>query len=714
MPRLLKELGRRKVLRAAALYVAVAWGATEIFTFLFERFGFPDWTIRLIAALFVAGFPVAMFLEWTFDIGADGVRHTPPGSPQGRLAIAAAAVLLIGGTTGLMYLIRPAAHPALPDAQEIAFTPPARSIAVLPFEIFAAEGNELEWLGDGFAETLLHYLSQVDSLQVTARTSAFSFKDRDVGIRQIGRALNVATVLEGSLQKSGETLRITAQLIDTRDGTHLWSQVYHRPSTNLFDVQDEIAKVVVAKLLDALTAAPPPVRRTTSSPKAYELYLLGRHHWHKRSAEAIQTAIGYFQQAIHYDPGYALAWSGLADSYSVLPDYTPAEFAEMDDAASSAARTAIQLAPDLAEGHASMGLVHMRLSEYEDAEAAFEQAIALNTNYAMAHHWRGRALALRGRFTAALQHHRRALTLDPLAPVINLNLGLDLTYRGSYDQAIERFERAMELSPDMANAYWGAAVAHHHRGALAESAHWFDRTFERNPAIAPPMYQAALLYLDLGDDARADRLLESAQKVDESGWGNYYARRLFFLSRGRQEELVQLADSLLDAEPDLPFNLATAGLAYSFTGDCATALAHYERLQPSDLPSGVLFDQWDVWYGNSPAVAVLDCQLRLGRTAAAEALLGRIEKFRAMLTSDGLGGSRVHYFDAQVAAVQGQLEPAMAHLTLAVEAGWRQYRRAQHDPAMDALRRDPRFAALMTGVADRIRLEREQIQAAIR
>ncbi|MGH8221492.1 MAG: tetratricopeptide repeat protein [Woeseiaceae bacterium] len=673
-------------------------------------FGFPDWTITLTAVLFVVGFPVAMFVEWTFDIGPDGIRRTPP-SPQGRLAIASAAVLLIAGTAGLFYLIKPAAETARSDWSGVAFAPPAYSIAVLPFDVIAADRSELEWLGDGFAETLLHYLAQLDSLHVIARTSAFSFKDReDLDIRQIGRQLNVATILEGSVQKAGGELRITAQLIDVEDGRHLWSQVYDRPEANLFEIQDEIAEAVSARLLDTLVASRTPINRATTSREAYDLYLLGRYHWHRRSEQAIRTAIDYFQQAVARDPGYALAYSGLADAYSVLPDYSRSDIAEVAEPALNAARTAVQLAPDLAEGHGSIGLVHMQLGDFAAAEAAFQRAATLNPNYAMAHVWQGRALLLRGKITAAHRHHERALQLDPLAPVVNLNVGIDLTWMGLYDRAVERFERAVELSPDMANAYFGAAVAHHHAGELAEAADWFDQTLRLGRVTTLTLRQAALLHLDLGDDARADQLLEQARALADDDFVGY-ARRLFCLARSQPEELVRLADELPEAEPERPASVATAGLAYSFAGDCTTALGHFERLPPSGPSSGSLFDLWEVLYANSPAVAMLDCNLRLGRTTAAQALREQIQAHREMLASDGLGGARVHYFDAQLAAVQGQREPAIAHLARAVDAGWRQHRRAMHDPALESLREDARFTAMMTEVAARVAKEREQLEA---
>lgn len=701
------KLRRQNVFRAVAVYVAVAWAGTEMITFVLERFGFPDWTVTLIAVLFVVGFPLAVFVEWSFDVGPDGTRRISPASPRDWVAITAAAVLLIAGTSGLLYLVKPAGERVQPDWSEVAFTPQPHSVAVLPFEVFAAN-SELEWLGDGFAETLLHYLSQRDSLHVIARTSAFSFKDRQVDIRQIGRELNVATILEGSVQKSGDTLRISAQLIDTRDGSHLWSQVYDRPDTNLFEIQDGIAQAVAAKLMDTLVTTLPPVRRETSSPAAYELYLLGRYHWRQRTEPSIRTAIGYFEQAIASDPGYALAYSGLADAYAVLPDYSRADVATVAEAALSAARTAIQLAPTLAEGHGSIGLAHMRLGDLQAAEAAFQEAIALNSNYATAHHWRGRALALRGKFTAARRHHEHALTLDPLAPVISLNLGLDLAYGGLYEQAIERYRRAIELSPEMVNAYFGAAVAHHHRGALAESARWFDETLTRGLVTTQTLREAALLYLDLGDDTQADALLAQAMALGEDDIVNY-ARRLFFLARGQPEELVAF-ERPVEGRPELPADIAATGLAYGFAGDCATALQYFERLPTSGTPSGPLFDYWDVWYGNSPAIAMLDCYLRLGKRSAAEPLRVRIETYAEMLAGDGLGGSPAAYFAVQLAAVQGQREPAIAHLAAAIEAGWRQHRRAMHDPALDSLRGDERFAGMMVRVAGLVRHEQEQMK----
>lgn len=704
---LLEELRRRKVFRAAAVYIALVWGATEILTFIFLRFGFPDWTITLIAVLFVVGFPVAMFVAWAFDIGPDGVRRTPPGSRQGKVTIAAAVVLLVAGTAGLFLLIdpRPADQPTrLADSD---FMPPARSIAVLPFDVLAPAEAEFDWLGEGFGETLLHNLAQLDELLVIARTSAFSFKGRETDLRRIGRELNVATILEGSIQKADGMVRITAQLIDARDGSHLWSAAYDRPDGNVFEIQDEISEAVAARLLDTLSSSYEPVNYTDNA-EAYELYNLGLHHWHKRTVEGIQTAISYFGQAIDLDPDYALAYSGLADALASMPDYGDASIDDVADDALRAAHTAVSLAPTLAEGHASVGLVLMQQGDFPAADDAFARAIELRPNYAMAYLWHGRSLQLRHRYAEALHFHRRALELDPLAPAVNLNLQLNLQWMGDFDAAERRLERTIELSPEMANAHFASAVLKHRSGALAKAAPMYRKTIELGWVNALTLREFALLYIELGIDSEADALLDRAARIDD-GLYVWYARKIGWMARGDTLAFTTSAETRLAPNSEDPFLLADAGLAHSFGRDCKRALDYYERIRETPGASP-LFDRWDLLYGQSHALALLDCYRRLNRETESNAMAAEIERFLDSAIGDGLGGPPVDYYAARFATLRGRVEPAIAYFTRAVDDGWRKYRLAAHDPTLDGLRDDPRFHELMARTELLVSTERRKLE----
>ena len=244
----LKELRNRQVVTAAGLYAAVAWGGTEILSFVMHAYGFPRWSSALLASLLIAGFPVAMLLAWHFDLTLDGIRPTEPISPKGRLTILAAALLFVGGSAGLFYVFAPnvSADVEVVGADTLVDAP-QNSIAVLPFVNMSGDETQ-EYFSDGISEELLHRLAQVSELQVAARTSSFHFKNKNIAVADIAAQLGVRSVLEGSVRKAGNTIRVTAQLINASDGFHIWSQTYDRQSGDIFAIQDEIATRVVDAL----------------------------------------------------------------------------------------------------------------------------------------------------------------------------------------------------------------------------------------------------------------------------------------------------------------------------------------------------------------------------------------------------------------------------------------------------------------------------------
>ena len=328
----------------------------------------------------------------------------------------------------------------------------APSIAVLPFANMS-NAAENEYFCDGLAEELLNALSKVEGLKVAARTSSFSFKGKDTNVEEIGRALHVNTVLEGSVRRSGDRLRIVVQLVNASDGYHLWSERYDREMRDIFDVQEDIAREIVAKLRPKLSGEQRErmSKRHTENAEAYQLYLKGRFHWNKRSPEGIRKAAEYFKQAIAEDPNYALAYTGLADAYSVLPAYDfTIKPKETMPQAKEAALKALALDDNLAEAHASLALI---LNSYDwdwaGAEQHYRRAIALNPNAPSPHQWLGEMLLGFGvRLDEGLAECRRAVELDPLSLIANGVLGMSLNYARRYDEAIVQLQKALELDPE--------------------------------------------------------------------------------------------------------------------------------------------------------------------------------------------------------------------------------------------------------------------------
>jgi len=328
----------------------------------------------------------------------------------------------------------------------------AASVAVLPFVDMSPEHSNT-YLGDGMAETLINALANVEGLAVAARTSAFSFRDTPKDVRRIGRQLGVATVLEGSVQRAGDRLRVTAQLIKSSDGLHLWSENFDRDAKDIFAVQDEVAQAVAAALKGKLVAgAASATTGGTGNPAAYDAYLLGRFYWNKRTRDDLVRAAGYFNQAIRADSSYARAWSGLAAAYVL---FIPAEYdvpAINPDSilslAEQAARRAIALAPGLGEAYTSLGQILEYRNRWEEASGVFERGLALSPDYATGHQWYSYDLMMRNRWDDAIREMERAKQLDPLSVIIVTSLGFAYDGAERWGEAEAQFDQARAIAPD--------------------------------------------------------------------------------------------------------------------------------------------------------------------------------------------------------------------------------------------------------------------------
>jgi adenylate cyclase len=338
--------------------------------------------------------------------------------------------------------------------------PTTASIAVLPFANMSAD-PENEYFCDGLAEELLNALAKIEELKVVARTSAFSFKGKNANVSQIGNALNVKSILEGSVRKSGNRLRITAQLINAADGYHLWSERYDREMKDIFDVQDEITLAVVdalkVKLLGTIESAKPPTRVT----EAYELYLKGRSLLYQRGL-SIPTAIDCFQKAVSLDSEYAQAWAGLADGYTTsgYSGFQPAM--EVMPRALEAARRSLQLDPDLSETHNALACATLLYDlNYELAEQEFRRALQLNPNYPQARAWYGLFLLqwISGREREATEEMKRLLEADPLSGYAHVIASFSSVSSSRIADAVEYGRRGVELDPNSYLAQWSLSVA---------------------------------------------------------------------------------------------------------------------------------------------------------------------------------------------------------------------------------------------------------------
>jgi TolB-like protein/class 3 adenylate cyclase/Flp pilus assembly protein TadD len=455
-------------------------------------------------------------------------RRPAPTFRRKHLLIAAAALLTAVAAIGFWIYSRQAP-----------VTPSEKSIAVLPFENLSEEkGNA--YFTEGIQEEILTRLARVADLKVIARTSTQQFQSKPANLSEIAKQLGVANILEGSVQRSADQVRVNAQLIKAATGAHLWADTFDRKLTDIFAVESDIAKTIAETLQAKLTGSEKTAiaKRPTSNTEAYELYLKGRFFWNKRTGADLRTAIDYFNQALGKDPGYALAYVGLADSYALLHFFGAASAADSFPQAKAAAKRAVELEDTLAEAHTALAKL---LCDYDWDFAAsdkeFQRAIELNPNYATAHHWYGETLAITGRFDEGIAESKRAQELDPLSLIINADLGEVYTFARQYDKAIELLRKTVEMDPRFYYAQWRLGQALQLKGRLNEAIAEYRKAVELNndPSVLALLGQA---YARAGQREEAQRILARLGEEAKSRYVHAYSFALMYLALGDKEHAM--------------------------------------------------------------------------------------------------------------------------------------------------------------------------------
>jgi serine/threonine protein kinase/Tfp pilus assembly protein PilF len=430
------------------------------------------------------------------------------------------------------------------------------SVAVLPF-VNATNDPETEYLSDGITESLINSLSQLPELRVMSRSSAFRYKGMNVDPRSVGRELGVEAVLEGRIVQRGDNLSVSVELVDARDDTHIWGKQYSRSLSDILSLQDEMARDFSQSMRLRLSGEEERklVKRYTDNVEAYQLYLKGRYYWNRRTPDGFKKGLELFQQAIDTDPGYALAYAGLADSYAMLGDYSVLAPRDTFPRAEAAAETALRLDDNLAEGHTSLAFVKMAYQwDWAAADREFRRAIELNPNYATAHQWYASFLVMMGRFDESIREIKRAQELDPLSRIINANLGLHYYYARKFDDSVEQLKKTISLEDTF-------FVPHQYLG----------RTY-----IQKGMYREALAELE-----RARQLSNNAPEVVAS-LGHAYA--VAGRTTDARKALTDL-DEIARERYVLPYFRAAV---YTGLGDKDEAFAWLERAFEERHPGLVL------------------------------------------------------------------------------------------------------------------------------
>ncbi len=505
----LSELKRRNVYKVAVAYIVAGWALAQGIAQVFPVFYVPNWAIQLVVVLIVVGFPVAVVLAWAFEITPEGIKRTEDVDITQPHSIGGAwiyiVVISVFVSVGLFFLGRYTAGNAMPRPSETALANSKKSIAVLPLVNESGDPSD-DYFSDGLSEELIAALGQIKNLKVIGRSSSFRFKDRKEEPKVIGEKLGVSTLLEGTVRKQGNKVRIVAELIKAADGTELWSRIFDRELKDIFAVQTEIAQAVAASLELTLlgdkdiTAA----SASTQNAEAHNAYLQGHFYFARRNVEDYRKAISFFDEAIRIDPDYALAYAERAEAWTFIGDLSPEQKKEAWAAAKRDAEKAVKVGPDLAEAHAALGWVRF-FCEWKFAEGLSElkRARELAPANPTANDLLARVLIYVNQIAEAEKLARQAVELDPLAYLARGNLARILLAEGKLDEADAEARKAAELQPTGAgNHRWQVTVAVL-RGDGETALH--EAQLEPNDGYR--RFELALAYYARGDRAAADAAL---------------------------------------------------------------------------------------------------------------------------------------------------------------------------------------------------------------
>jgi TolB-like protein/Tfp pilus assembly protein PilF len=540
------ELKRRNVYKVAIAYAVVAWLLIQAGSILFPTFEAPGWVMKGFVTVIAAGFVIALIIAWAFEMTPQGMKRTEDLSPDefipqwSKRKFVALIVSLAVVAAGLFVfqLWRTQKVPPAATATE-------KSIAVLPFEN-RSEDKANAYFAEGVQDEILTRLSKIADLKVTSRTSTQHYKSVPENLAEIAKQLGVAHILEGSVQKSGDAVRVNVQLIKAANDSQVWAETFDRKVTDIFSVESEVAKAIADQLRAHITRQEEQViaAKPTKNIEAYDAYLRGRYFWNKRTSDGIKHAIEHFQRSIERDPDFALGHAGLADSYIALTFYNFAAPHETMPKAKESAIKALALDNTLAEAHASLAHILMNYDwNWPAAEKEFKRSIELQPDYATAHEWYAiHYLTATGRFEEAVQEMKRALELEPASLVMNTFMGATLYYAGRYDEAIDQCRRTIEMDPNFAVAHWHLGLAYEQKQVLDSATEEFKKAISLSGGS--PLMRAALAraYAKSQKKHEANEMLNELNELWKQQYVSAYEVATIYVALGNNEQAFQLLE----------------------------------------------------------------------------------------------------------------------------------------------------------------------------
>lgn len=681
------ELQRRNVIRIAMFYGAGAWLVLQVADVLLGIVEAPEGSLRLLAIVLGLGFPFALVLAWAFEITPEGIRRDRDLPADGRASAEAGRklniatiILLLLAIALLSWNIFAGREPAgvgmaRAPASGGAVRPQDLSIAVLPF-VNMSQDPANEYFSEGLSEEVLNVLARIDDFRVAGRTSSFAFKGQDQDLRVIGERLGVANILEGSVRRQGDRVRVTAQLIDAGTGYHLWSDTYDRQLDDIFAIQDDIATEVVRALRQTLLPGDEAVisQSAKGDVEAYNHYLRGQFHARLRTLDGLRRALEEFQQAVLLDPDYAPPYAGMAMVYALLDNYNYRSLEETGPLANRALQRALEIDPNSDEAWAVRGMLlgqgpDAKENEAE-ARAALERAIEINPNNAFAHLWLTSTLL--HDLGAAQASLRRAYELDPLSPVIVYRQAMWALNLQDHDEVERYLDELREVAPDWFMTWMAIGTTASQQGRVAESAVAFARVRELNPdylgALGPETFALEML----GYGERAEALLVAA--LDRQGGDSLrislagHRARQAIAEQGLAAGLAVYRAAVEQLDTQYPEAIGDLALLEVAAGEPEAAERRMQEMlgyEPGELPA------CDRQPELTPCVALVMALHEQGRDADTRIVAERTTDLIESLRRQGFENSVMLLIENYLKHLDGDAGSLEAAVATAIERGWR-------------------------------------------
>ncbi len=567
MSGLFNELKRRNVVRVGLAYVLVAWLLAQVAELALDSFDAPVWVIKSVLLLLALGLPVALFFAWAFELTPEGIKKekdvdrsqsiTQNTGRKLNTLIISVLVIAVGMLLADKFVVQSESTPPAPETTVV----DTNSIAVLPF-VDMSPAKDQEYFTDGLTENLLHALAQIRELKVAGRTSSFAFKGQNTDLREIGQQLNVSNILEGSVQKAGGRIRITTQLINAKDGYHLWSETFDRDLTDIFKVQDEIAGAVATALRKSLLGDVTTSKTTTENFEAYNAYLLGLSYFNKRNAEDWNKAIEQFRLAVEIDPDMALAWAGLSRAYSTKTGFGT-EFAEGYALARSAAERAIELDPNLADAHIAMSEIQLSYDwDWSGTEESLHRAFLLRPGDPDIVTKLARLKSVRGDHLSAFEEIEQAVSQDPLNQALARTHISMLARLGRLDDALAKAEFLASATPDSGGVYYSLGQVHRRLGNFEQAL----AAAEKESFEFLRLELEAVIYQQLGEFETAQQKLQELIENfgDDASW---QVASVYSAWGDKDETIAALERGFAVRDPGLVYILGNRRITELLAGD---------------------------------------------------------------------------------------------------------------------------------------------------